>query len=258
MNVSLMMFLIGHFICDFTLQPKCFIERKETSIVYQLVHSGIYLLFVLFTCLCFGNILQIIFFSLGAGISHFIIDFLKIKLVKKKNTNYSQFIFFVLDQILHIAILFALSLNLPNFNNIGKVIFEGIYSNQSICKIGLSKLLLGIIIFILMLSPSSVFIKKFLALFIKSDEPTSANQDSHESESTIQAGALIGKLERVLILILGLMGQYASIALVLTAKSIARYNKITTNPDFAERYLVGTLLSLLIAILGLIILKIQQ
>lgn len=39
------------------------------------------------------------------------------------------------------------------------------------------------------------------------------------------------------------MDQYAAMGLVLTAKSIARYDKITKDEKFAEYYLLGTLLS---------------
>jgi hypothetical protein len=39
------------------------------------------------------------------------------------------------------------------------------------------------------------------------------------------------------------MNQYAAMGLVLTAKSIARYDKITKDEKFAEYYLLGTLLS---------------
>lgn len=36
--------------------------------------------------------------------------------------------------------------------------------------------------------------------------------------------------------------QYSSVDLMLTAKSTARYNKISKNQEFAEYYLLGTLL----------------
>lgn len=39
------------------------------------------------------------------------------------------------------------------------------------------------------------------------------------------------------------MNQYAALGLVLTAKSIARYDKIAKDEKFAEYYLLGTLLS---------------
>lgn len=42
--------------------------------------------------------------------------------------------------------------------------------------------------------------------------------------------------------------QYSAVGLVLTAKSIARYDRITKEQDFAEYYLLGTLLSTIYAV----------
>lgn len=61
------------------------------------------------------------------------------------------------------------------------------------------------------------------------------------------AGAIIGWLERALVLTLVLMGQYTAIGLALTAKSIARYKELEDR-RFAEYYLIGTLASILFAI----------
>ncbi len=71
---------------------------------------------------------------------------------------------------------------------------------------------------------------------------------------TRQAGRYIGFLERAVILTLALAGGFTSIGFVLTAKSIAQYKELE-NRDFAEYYLVGTLLSTLLAILGGLFLK---
>ena len=65
----------------------------------------------------------------------------------------------------------------------------------------------------------------------------------------MKVGRLIGTIERVIILFFLLIQQYSSIGLVLTAKSIARYNKISENQEFAEYYLLGTLLSTICVII---------
>ena len=62
------------------------------------------------------------------------------------------------------------------------------------------------------------------------------------------AGRLIGILERTLTLILILAGEWAAMALLATAKSVARFDDLKDR-EFAEYYLVGTLASLLVAIL---------
>lgn len=59
-------------------------------------------------------------------------------------------------------------------------------------------------------------------------------------------GRIIGMLERILILTLVLVNQWAAIALILTAKSIARFKELGDR-RFSEYYLIGTLTSVAIA-----------
>ncbi len=63
------------------------------------------------------------------------------------------------------------------------------------------------------------------------------------------ARRFIGTIERIIMLIFLSIGQYSAIGLVLTAKSIARYDKIAKEPEFAEYYLLGTLLSTLAVVI---------
>ena len=60
-------------------------------------------------------------------------------------------------------------------------------------------------------------------------------------------GAAIGILERIFALTLVLEGQYTAIAIVLTVKSIARFEELKKR-EFAEYYLIGTLSSVLSAV----------
>ncbi len=61
-----------------------------------------------------------------------------------------------------------------------------------------------------------------------------------------RAGALIGFLKRTFVLTFVLIDQYVVIAIVLTAKSITRFEELKDR-KFAEYYLVGTLSSMLFA-----------
>lgn len=63
-----------------------------------------------------------------------------------------------------------------------------------------------------------------------------------------RAGAIIGILERIFVLTLVLIDQYASIALIFTAKSIARFEELKRR-EFAEYYLIGSLSSILFSML---------
>lgn len=65
----------------------------------------------------------------------------------------------------------------------------------------------------------------------------------------VARGRTIGVLERALALTLVLLGQYGALGLIVAAKALARF-KALEDRDFAEYFLIGTLASLLLALLG--------
>lgn len=73
-------------------------------------------------------------------------------------------------------------------------------------------------------------------------------------EDRLKVGRRIGTIERWLIVLLIATKNVASIGLVITAKSIVRYPQLS-DKDFAEYYLFGTLLSVVLALAsGLVVL----
>lgn len=249
MNAFILL-LTGHFLADFTFQPYRLSEKKKNSIKFLLLHSLIYTLLTFFVCLLFGNVLKIILFGAVISVSHILLDFMKIRLDKKYNNVRYTFFSFLFDQILHIAILFIVSLFLNGFNIIGHYLVVKPYNYLSlrlIFSIGINKVFRIILAFVTVGYPASVFIKHFFNFIFKTGNDKTALNVCQEDEDN-KAGSVIGILERLLVLILGLMGLYASIALVLTAKSIARFKQME-DKAFAEKYLIGTLISMLIAIL---------
>ena len=80
-------------------------------------------------------------------------------------------------------------------------------------------------------------------------------QVAQNDETLVQgAGAAVGILERLIMGIFVLMGQFAAIGLIFTAKSVARYNKISENQSFAEYYLIGSLFSMISVLVTYILL----
>jgi hypothetical protein len=63
------------------------------------------------------------------------------------------------------------------------------------------------------------------------------------------SGRTIGMLERTIALVLILLGEWAALVLLVAVKSIARFEALKER-RFAEYYLIGTLTSLLVAILA--------
>jgi len=67
-------------------------------------------------------------------------------------------------------------------------------------------------------------------------------------------GRVIGMLERLFIYTFTIVGQFAAIGFILTAKGVVRYREFK-NPTFAEYVLIGTLLSALLAMAVALIVK---
>jgi hypothetical protein len=83
------------------------------------------------------------------------------------------------------------------------------------------------------------------ASFDKNKNISNKSTSNGNTISNRKAGAIIGFLERILIVIFLHINQFSAIGLILTAKSIARYEMISKNQEFGEYYLIGTLTSVL-------------
>ena len=75
------------------------------------------------------------------------------------------------------------------------------------------------------------------------------DEDRSAGAIDIARGRTIGALERALALTFVLLGQYGALGLLIAAKSLARF-KALEDREFAEYFLIGTLASLLLALLG--------
>ncbi|PYP70982.1 MAG: hypothetical protein DMD41_13700 [Gemmatimonadetes bacterium] len=75
------------------------------------------------------------------------------------------------------------------------------------------------------------------------------DEDRNVGAIEVSRGRMIGILERAIALTLVLLGQYGALGLIIAAKSLARF-KALEDREFAEYFLIGTLASLLLALLG--------
>lgn len=117
-----------------------------------------------------------------------------------------------------------------------------------------------LLLFMLVSKISSVFIKLSLVSFknkacpsteleVNSIEYLSKSKDKDKVTSISGAGELIGYLERILIFISLILKAPYIFAVVIGAKTLARFKKIYEEQNFSEIYLIGTLLSILFAII---------
>lgn len=102
---------------------------------------------------------------------------------------------------------------------------------------------------------NKIQVKTLTNFCFKKEFENSEEEDISVSKPSI-FGKYIGIFERLIIITLVIKDSYSAIAFVFTAKSLARANEIGKNKkNFAEYYLVGTLLSTAIAMIAGILLK---
>ena len=226
-NPILVLTLLAHVLADFQLQSQKMADLKSRRLNFLILHSGIVLLPLLF----FGLILPkyLLFFAL-VWLSHALIDFLKYRLNSLIVRRHAQKPAFLLDQLLHLMSIFALyfllgqqQISAPNWLSERYLILQAFF------------------FFALTGKPVNILFKLFFSKY-------QAGEDS--GETIAGAGAMIGILERLIMGLALIFGQFTAIGLVFTAKSIARYNKISESQSFAEYYLIGSLFSMISVLLA--------
>lgn len=101
------------------------------------------------------------------------------------------------------------------------------------------------VVLLLIHKPFNILITNIISGYKPMDKDE-RNLDRMEQRDR-KAGRMIGTLERMIMAVFIAIGQYSAVGLVLTAKSIARYDRISKDQAFAEYYLLGTLLSTICA-----------
>lgn len=168
------------------------------------------------------------------GCSHWIIDCLKTK---------DGLVSFVVDQIAHIVCM---------------LLFVKLYEHCSTCLNRMPENLFSVVLFFLVAlcnaKPANILIKHILSHYsVKT--PVEDNQVGTEM-GKFQSGALIGSIERWLIIIFIYLNHYEAIGFLLAAKSIIRFRDTDTTKT--EYVLAGTFVSVLIAVVsGLMLVSIS-
>jgi hypothetical protein len=220
--------LIAHFLGDFVFQSEKWVKNKEKKKIKSkklYLHICIHFLLLL---LIFGFNFNYIFGILFITITHYAIDLGKLYLQRKKNKTW---LFFV-DQFLHIITLALVTYWYIPY----KFDFTLLFTKKA-----------------LFLSCSLLFVS-FVSSIIISVIISQWNPEKEikkEDESLAKAGKYIGILERLLIFVFIVIGQWAGVGFLLAAKSIFRFGDLTSAKDrkLTEYILIGTLLSFGLAIL---------
>lgn len=95
--------------------------------------------------------------------------------------------------------------------------------------------------------PCSIVIAKVLQSL------RSVDVEQSEEASIVHSGKWIGIFERLIVTTLSLLNQYSVIAVIFTAKGIARFKRLESDKDFAEIYLLASLTSVFLAMASAIL-----
>ena len=224
--------LLAHLLGDFLFQPNKWVVHKEVNKVaskylylHILIHFGI-------TMLLLWD-LKLWRWGVIIALSHYFIDLSKIY----ANSYFkNKSIPFFIDQALHLVVLYCCAFSSDLLGN----------------TIGLLKEinwpLVTTIVFVSY--PSSIIMAKLLEGM--------SDRIELDHKSLPNAGKYIGIIERLFVLVFIILGRWEAIGLLITAKSVFRFNdlKESNSRKLTEYILIGTLLSFGLAIIaGLIYLS---
>jgi len=239
--VNFMVLIILHLLGDFYLQTariakcknakvdsdcnNCKKCKKNSKLNYQymVIHMLLYTLpfVLLFFMTDWKNSLISI---IAIFFSHGLIDSLTCWFNKKTK----QSVVFIIDQFLHTCVLF--------------LVYKMVEFNSTFVEYSL--VIKCVLTILLLMNPCSIFINKiFEDLYPKS-----------KNKGVFEVGAIIGILERFLVIIFAFFENFPVIAIIITVKTWARSEDLKM-PEFRNKYLLGTLASLVLALCSYILFK---
>jgi hypothetical protein len=213
---------LSHLITDFVLQPTAWVDERNNK---HFKSSKLYLHGLITAAVAFVITgFQYWVTAIIIGISHTVID--GWKSYQKNNLTY-----FLFDQLLHLLIILGIwYFSFFNWTDLTTT-WEKISSNLNTWKL--------ITAFVFVTTPSSILIGQLTKQW---------RDKLPEAESLANAGKWIGIVERLIILIFVLYGEYAATGLLIAAKGFIRFNEKERTEVKTEYLVIGTLLSIGIAI----------
>jgi hypothetical protein len=230
--IWLIKLILAHLLTDFVLQPTSWIEsrnKKHFGSVHLYLHGLVTALVgLLFIGFHYWWVVLIIL------VTHIAID--GWKSYRPNETKY-----FLIDQCLHLFVILVCWYFI--FLNVDDIVSAWELINTK-------HILIFVTAYVFVTFPAGILIGQLTKKWRDQipDAPTLGN-----------AGKWIGIIERVIILTLVFNHQYAAMGLLITAKSLLRFSEANRAEIKTEYLLIGTLISITLAILvGLIALKLQS
>ena len=249
MQTAILLFLgllLAHLLADFPLQSRAMVLAKKTAWLPYLQHGGIHYVCAV-ACLLllaaqpvFRPHIQLIL--LVYVLAHLAIDLLKQSLIRNHLFPDRAWLFLG-DQCLHLGIILAVTwwlVPLP-WAEVRRAFLWSAVARVHFLAIA--------VVYVGVLFGGGYFIR-YCTRSLARQSVASAG-----SEPLQNAGLYIGWLERFLVITALLVQSPALVGLILTGKSIARFPELK-DASFAEYFLIGTLLSISLALMaGLLLIR---
>ena len=239
---------LAHVLADFIFQSDSVVAAKRVGhwrsyLVHGFTHYGTILIIVLVMNprLISTWRFELVVFALCSV--HLLLDAGKLALTNARWIQ-SDVWSFTVDQALHLATVAGAAMLIapPPWQSLTAYL-QRIQSAQD-------KILLLAVIYVVVVFGGG-FLVRYLILPLWKGSP---GEPRREYDEVVNAGLYIGWLERFLVLTAIVMQSPGTVGLIFAAKSIARYPELKSPGRFAEYFLIGTLLSISIAIVGGVIL----
>jgi len=263
-------------------------EGMYGLLIHTGFHFGVYLLFsliYLFITNSWSYWFPLTMIVVIVSILHFFIDLLKKTLdtISQKSSlsmyrkSQLDVLIYLADQVIHmVAITVAVTLLTTENLNIIQHLIEFITLDEKLSLTLPGSIILSLIIILCNTYVSGYLISKILLPFRPNNSYTESrkekkvtttnmgNQNSHDDvkietqsiEAVIQihdspknAGVLIGFSERLIIMVLIMFNSIGSIGFIIAMKALTRFKQFE-DKSFAEYYLIGSLVSILIGIVS--------
>lgn len=240
---------LAHLVTDFVLQPGRLVAGKRRGdVVAYLEHGGIHFFAAAFIVgVAVPGLWRDLWFYgllLALTVIHLGIDWCKIGLVRSKKIADGA-LSFLGDQAIHFVTVGIVAWL------IARPSASSLVAKLRWFQADIEKPLLLLVVYVAVIFGGGYIVRFVTKPLLKRDmEVVGETTDDLEN-----AGMYIGWLERFVVLTALILQSPATVGLILTAKSIARYPELKS-VRFAEYFLIGTLLSVTLGILGgLILLK---
>jgi Protein of unknown function (DUF3307) len=243
MLTTFMALLLAHLLGDFPFQPERIARDKGKSPWSAFAHMAIHYGTAWACLLFFAHISYLSIFNqlilAGYLLVHLTIDVLKYRLIARK-PNLDNGNIFLLDQFSHLVTIATAATVLTRSHIV-----------EVIGSLRLSATTKFHILVVAIIYVGVIFGGGYLIRYL-----TKGLAKGITTESTDQlknAGLYIGWIERLLVITAIAVQSPAIVGLILTGKSIARFPELKES-QFAEYFLIGTLMSIALAVLGGLIL----